>query len=115
MIIVKLIGGLGNQLFQYAAARRISYINNIPIKLDISPFAAYKLHKYSLKPFNIIEEFATPDDHAKVKCTSGIMGALRRLSSKFYPYYRRPIVQEQFFQFDPNILKVSGNHYFDGY
>ncbi len=115
MVIVKLIGGLGNQLFQYAAARRISYINGLPLKIDISPFATYKLHKYSLSPFNIIGEIASPDELAKVKCTRGFGGAWQRLTAKFYPYYRRPIVQEQFFHFDPNILKVSGNVYLDGY
>jgi len=53
MVIVKLIGGLGNQLFQYAAACRLATIHDTDLKMDLSGFEAYKLHKYSLEPFNI--------------------------------------------------------------
>lgn len=38
MIIVKLSGGLGNQMFQYAAAKALSVSNNLELKLDISHF-----------------------------------------------------------------------------
>jgi len=115
MVIVKLIGGLGNQLFQYAAARRIAFINDMPIKIDISPFVKYKLHKYSLTPFSIIAEIATQDELATVKCTRGSGWLWRQLTARFDPYYQRPIVRERVNQFDPNILKVSGNVYLDGY
>ena len=36
MVIVRLLGGLGNQMFQYAAARRLALAHNVPLKLDIS-------------------------------------------------------------------------------
>jgi Glycosyl transferase family 11 len=38
MIIVKLMGGLGNQMFQYATARRLSHQHNSPLRLDITVF-----------------------------------------------------------------------------
>lgn len=57
MIILKLKGGLGNQLFQYAAARHLSLVKNIPLKLDC--WTAYKadpFHRvYELSNFNIVE------------------------------------------------------------
>ena len=59
MIIVKLIGGLGNQLFQYALGRNLAQKNNTELKLDISGFEEYKLHKYGLHHFNIEENIAT--------------------------------------------------------
>jgi len=34
MIIVKLSGGLGNQMFQYACGRALSNLYNVPLKLD---------------------------------------------------------------------------------
>ena len=40
MVIVKPMGGLGNQLFQYAAARRLAHVNRLPIKIDISNYIA---------------------------------------------------------------------------
>ena len=38
MIIIKLIGGLGNQLFQYSLGRSLSIKNNDTFKLDLSDF-----------------------------------------------------------------------------
>ena len=53
MIITKLIGGLGNQLFQYAAGRSIAEIHDTGLLLDITGFDDYSL--YSLD--KIIEKF----------------------------------------------------------
>lgn len=96
MIIVQLIGGLGNQLFQYAMARRISIINNEPIKLNIFPFQQYKLHNYSLKHFNIVENYATIEE------INALFAAGR-------------VVREPYFHFDPQILNAPGDIYLDGY
>ncbi|MDA2909707.1 alpha-1,2-fucosyltransferase [Nitrospiraceae bacterium AH_259_D15_M11_P09] len=114
MVIVRLIGGLGNQLFQYATARRVAHINNAVLKLDISAFESYKLHAYSLKYFNIREELACPEEVAHFKGV-GLPGRIFRLAQSRLPYYRRSWVVERQMNFDPNILKLSGNVYLDGY
>ena len=62
MIITKLIGGLGNQLFQYAVARHLAEIHSTVLKIDLTEFEQYKLHKYSLQHFDIIEEIATSEN-----------------------------------------------------
>jgi hypothetical protein len=62
MIIVRLVGGLGNQLFQYARARHAAEINKTNLKIDLSEFETYKIHRYSLSHFNIIESIATEKD-----------------------------------------------------
>lgn len=52
MIIVKIIGGLGNQLFQLATAIHLKK-NGKKVILDISSFKTYKLHGgYQLDNFN---------------------------------------------------------------
>lgn len=104
-----MIGGLGNQLFQYAAGRRVAHVNNALLKIDISPFSKYTLHKFSLHPFNISAGIATPNEIAS------ITNVWQRVSSLYKPYYLRPIVKEQFFHFDPNILDLSGDVYLDGF
>jgi len=43
MMVVRLIQGQDNQLFQHATARRIAYINKSPFKLDISWVERYKI------------------------------------------------------------------------
>lgn len=45
MVITNIIGGLGNQMFQYAAGRAVSIKNDLPLKLDISSFSNYALHQ----------------------------------------------------------------------
>lgn len=117
MIIVRLIGGLGNQLFQYAVSRRLSYIHDVPLKIDISGFCTYKLHKYSLHPFNIIENFASKDDLNLIKKPSlkKINPIKKNLETIFNK--NKPIIyiKEQSLQFDPNILNLQDNVYLDGY
>ncbi len=45
MVISNIIGGLGNQMFQYAAGRALSLVRNEPLHLDISGFNGYTLHQ----------------------------------------------------------------------
>jgi hypothetical protein len=45
MVIAHLIGGLGNQMFQYAAARALAAKRNTSLLLDISSFDSYTLHQ----------------------------------------------------------------------
>lgn len=66
MIIVKLIGGLGNQMFQYAAGRALSHRLGVALKLDKTAFATYDLHAYAIDNFNIHEQFAAPADLDRV-------------------------------------------------
>ena len=111
------MGGLGNQLFQYAMSRRIAYFEDSPIKLDPSEFQDYNLRKYRLSYFNIIENIASPDEIASLKKSRNKKMTLLALGliDKIQPYYWRSFIKERHFHFDPNMLKVSGNAYLEGY
>ncbi|MES2893445.1 MAG: alpha-1,2-fucosyltransferase [Bacteroidota bacterium] len=72
MIVVKIWGGLGNQMFQYAAAKALSVSNNVVLKLDTSHFEnpppgettrSYRLHIFP----NIREELATEQEIARLR------------------------------------------------
>ncbi len=53
MIVVRILGGLGNQLFQYAYAKSLS-AKGYEVKIDISAFKNYQLHGgYHLNEFKI--------------------------------------------------------------
>lgn len=45
MIVSRVIGGLGNQMFQYAAGRALSLERSQTLLLDVSGFAGYGLHQ----------------------------------------------------------------------
>src|SRR3989338_2167579 len=110
MIIIKLNGGLGNQLFKYSLGRKLSLKNNDVFKLDLSDFTADNPRSYSLGGFNIIENFASDEDTNKIK-KSGVW----KLIDKLKPYCKRSVIKYKGYDFDPNILKLSGNFYLDGY
>jgi len=116
MIIVKIIGGLGNQLFQYAVGRHLAEIHKTELKIDILGFKAYKLHKYSLWPFNIQEKFASAEEVAVfgVRRRGIAERAIRRVlrrPPKFPPTYIR---EKQGSQFDPDVLNLSDVVYLYG-
>ncbi|WP_417427757.1 alpha-1,2-fucosyltransferase [Halpernia sp.] len=53
MIAVEIMGGLGNQMFQFASARALALHRNEKFLLDKHFFDNYELHNYSLHHFNI--------------------------------------------------------------
>ena len=93
MIIVELIGGLGNQLFQYAIGKRLAVINDTELVLDISSFEKYKLHNYGLMNFNIDAKIASPE-------------LLRKISNPVSRFFSKTIlIKEKDYSFDHSILK----------
>ena len=83
MVIVNLSGGLGNQLFQYAAAKSVAQKLNTELKLDLTSAKVSLNPKghghYRLGDFNITENIATPEEIAHVKTTGIIPPPLPKL------------------------------------
>lgn len=65
MIVVRIIGGLGNQMFQYAAGRALAAKFNVPLKLDLRWMARYRHREYLLDRFNLSAEKITLADRMK--------------------------------------------------
>lgn len=53
MIVTRIYGGLGNQLFQYAIGRKLSLLHNSDLILDVGMFEKYSLRNYELHNFNV--------------------------------------------------------------
>jgi hypothetical protein len=117
MIIVRLLGGLGNQMFQYATGRALAARRGAPLKLDLSAFRVYPLRSYRLDNFRIAATLAEASDVAGVRGTD--RGPLRRriqaAVERRRPYYRRRMVQEPHYHFDPNLRRVGRNAYLVGF
>lgn len=116
MIITKLIGGLGNQMFQYATGRRLGYKLGVELKLDISAFDEYRLRGYDLGAFNIQENIATAQEVQKLtQRKKSLFNRLVRRVLRREPKLPTSYVKEKHFHFDPCILNASDGVYLDGY
>ena len=65
MIVTRLTGGLGSQMYQYAIGRCLAHRLNTELKLDINAYnSGFNVHHafYRLDDFNTIENFATPEE-----------------------------------------------------
>ena len=117
MVIVRLIGGLGNQLFQYAAGRALSHRHGVSLKLDASAFEQYPLRRYSLAPFNIAADFATPEEVAHLT-GAGRTGFRKRVSQLVYPRLLprfRTVYKERHFHYDSGFEAVGKRVYLIGF
>src|SRR5579883_2029907 len=55
VITVSLIGGLGNQMFQYAAGKALAVRHGVPLELDLSGFRNYALRSFLLDRLSVPE------------------------------------------------------------
>jgi len=112
MIITRLRGGLGNQMFQYAAGRRLAYTQNTVLKLDTTAFIDTSLRKFELSSLNIKASIARADE-IQTFTKNGIPSFLPFLPARLYA--NRNIIRERQFHFDSDIMRLRDNVYLDGY
>jgi hypothetical protein len=116
MIVTRLIGGLGNQMFQYAAGRRLALKLGAELKLDISGFRQYKNRQYELNIFNILENIASNEEIQSYKrkrltiLNKVGQKILGKAFNRFQIHY-----QEKNFHFDGAVLNLSHDTYLEGY
>jgi hypothetical protein len=118
MVIVQLVGGLGNQMFQYAVARAVAYRTNVPLKLDATAFVKDEVRSYRLGCFNIVEDFATETDMRclrRPRRRQVVDFVAYQVRTHLSPWYRRKIIEERAFSFDSRVLKIAGDVYLAGY
>ncbi len=111
-VIVGLSGGLGNQMFQYAAGRALAQRLDVPLRVDLSWFRSLKGRPYALEPFAIS---ATPCDADKFMPAT-LRPVWNRIARRWLP--RRmglPVFRERHYHFDPEILRIERPTYLDGY
>ena len=118
-IIPRLFGGLGNQLFIFAAARRLALANHAELVIDaVTGFAHDTLYQrhYQLNHFNIPCRMATAAERLEP------FGRLRRKIlcqwNKRKPFEQRSyLAQDANVDFDPRLLHFNprGTAYLEGY
>lgn len=115
MIVVKLISGLGNQLFQYALGRQLALRCGVPLKLDLGFFGTQNLRSYKLHYYNIAAEVATEKEVERFVGQS-ITRKLYRKVQKLLPKHKRSVYEEaEWWTYEPHLLQAGPNVYVNGY
>ncbi len=82
MIVAALLGGVGNQLFQYATARALALRLGVPVGLDRRWFQGPKQRDYALDRFAIAD---TPVDPHRMPARVGKLSARLEWGSEEEP------------------------------
>ena len=112
------MGGLGNQMFQYAMGRALSLKNDTTLKLDLKylidrkPKKNFIFRNYDLSIFRCNPKIATEEEVKNILGT----GILRnKFINKLVPLFYRRYYTENSFEYDKNIYSLSNNTYIEGY
>ena len=111
-VVVGLSGGLGNQMFQYAAGRSLALRVTAPLALDLSWFGGQRMRKFGLSQFNINVEgrFQFPWLPPRSRALAARLSRrwLRRIMGV-------PVWREPHFHYSSQFAALSGAVFLEGY
>lgn len=118
MVVSWILGGIGNQMFQYAAARAFALDRGDELLLDLRMFDGYGLHQ----GFELDRVFSARFDKAQPRHLDSVLGwqsglmALRVLRRPAFAALRaRSLVVEPHFNHWPGLALQGGDIYMMGY
>ena len=116
-VIVRIKGGLGNQLFCYAAARRLALVNKAELVIDeVTGFARERQYqrKYLLDHFAVTSRKATAAE--RLEPFERYRRGVEKLVSRQRTFMKRSYVEQEGVEFDARLLEIkpSGRMYLDG-
>lgn len=117
-IISRIYGGIGNQLFCYAAARQLALLNRAELVIDhVSGFVRdfdYQ-RKYQLDHFSI--PCCKASWVERLEPFPRIRRHIKRALNRLRPFPMRSYIQQETIDYDPRLiaLQPQGTVYLDGY
>jgi len=113
MKIVKVSGGLGNQMFQYAFARALEIRSGEDVYLDTSTYSYMPAHN----GFELDKVFAIKYREAREADVARLGTRPRSMAEKIRRKYftKRSHYIDRYFRYDPKVFKLQGDRYFEGY
>lgn len=118
MIISHILGGLGNQMFQYATGKALALSKAVPFLLDLHDFDRYRLHQ----GFELDRIFAVEFKRAELGEVQQLLGwraqdwVIKVLKRHFFKPFRGPhFVMEPYWSYWPSLRQVADEAYLYGY
>ena len=112
MIIVRFRGGLGNQLFQYAAAYSLAVSKGAELKSDLYTYTKHPYRKYELNNFNVRLPEATREEVHRFTGSNFISRYLNKKNN----YFNCPAVFAQpHYHFYDDFFSLPVPIYLSGY
>lgn len=100
MIVVQLLGGLGNQMFQYACGRALALRTGKQLFLDVSSYSVYPGRQYGLDVLNIQASIINLEEDKEIGQRLGIPDI--------------PVYSERQHNFDHNVFVLRDNVFLQG-
>lgn len=120
MIIIKLMGGLGNQMFQYAFGRYLAFKHDVNLKLDVSQLndtsfsTEHTIREYGLNVFSIAPEIAKEQVLKSYRRNKA--GKIIDMFFLYLPFKMNGLyIREPHFRFFKKALNAPRSAYLDGY
>lgn len=118
VVVSHILGGLGNQMFQYAAGRALSLARGAPLLLDVQDFDGYGVHQ----GFELARVFSTAMPLVDAQQLRGLLGCqssrlMRRIVGlpAFSVLRARAYVLEPHFHYWAGFKQTSVPCYLQGY
>jgi len=119
MIIVTLTGGLGNQLFQYAVAKKLALKIGTTLKLFKNNISNETGRSYKLSYYNINEVFATEQEVENLigdYYSSSLRAKLYKKIDQYRPKHKRKYFQEEeYYVYEPELMKINSTVLLEGF
>ena len=111
-VTIRIKGGIGNQLFMYAAARRLALINNKELLLDsVTGFINDKKYnrKYQLDHFKVPCRKISSKENAELSSRSRRL--LKKIVSLFLPFELKRYIKQENISLDSRLISLRFKHY----
>lgn len=113
MFYFQLKGGLGNQMFQYAAARALSLHRGIPLRVDFDDPYKFVKREYGLDSFEVNVKHATKKELKNVKPLTKLQKYLAILTGK--DPNQNLVTEKKDYTYDKTFFETPDNSYLSGF